>query len=127
MGLSRKATANDTYRRGASLGGFGGRRKYADENFVRVDGGDGSGSTGIFIGTSETDDSGDFSRAIVVAAGGAGAGNSQNTILPGTTAEDFVVVSNNDSPWPGAAQNGDLQWGNVSFRTAVGQARPRRR
>lgn len=114
MGLNRGQWADDNYRRGASLGGFGGRRKYPNEPAVKVDGGDGGGSTAIFIGRSETDDSGDFSRAVVLAAGGAGAGNWQNTVLPGTTATDFVLVSNNDAPWAGHAQDGKNPWGNVT-------------
>ncbi len=121
MGLDRGQPANDDYRRGASLGGFGGRRKYDDESYVKVDGGDGGGSTAIFIGSSETDDSGDFSRAVVLAAGGAGAGNWQSTVLRGSTGTDFVVVPDNDAPWPGHAQNGANPWGNVASGPQAGK------
>lgn len=76
---NRGKFADNNYRRGASLGGFGDPRQYENEPGPKVDSGDGGGSTGIYIisGTAITSSSHTavFERLLAVAAGGPGSGN----------------------------------------------------
>lgn len=115
-GLARASWADDTYRRGASLGGFGGRRQFSGEPGPKVDGGDGGGSTAIFVpadqsGTSRSHEV-DFSRALALAAGGAGAANGQQLYWTQPGPDDHVEFS--PVSFPGNAYAANAVWTAVS-------------
>ncbi len=115
-GLARGSWADNSYRRGASLGGFGGRRQFSGEAGPKVDGGDGGGSTAIFVPADQSGGSRshtvDFSRALALAAGGAGAANGQQLYWQPPGPDDYVEF--NPVSWPGNAYNANTAWTAVS-------------
>lgn len=119
-GKNRAEEASNDYRRGASLGGFGGRRGYSDGKAQTVFGGDGGGSTGVFLALqqptapgqritiSRASHSVDFTRALLVAGGGAGSGGNEQRIAD---PKDPVIVANS---YPVMAGNNNTAWTAVS-------------